>query len=95
MYTVDIVCPCCSEILTVDIATGEIVGHKPEKPAPKMDLDSFMKAQPGRVKELEDQFRKAKEDQERRKRELDEQFFKAKKDPSSIKGDYVSPFDMD
>ncbi len=95
MAGTELKCPHCGEIIVVDVSGIEPVVHKGGKAAAKMDLSSFVKSQANRGKELDEAFRKAKEDQDRRKKDLDEQFFKAKQDPSSIKGDYISPFDLD
>ena len=93
----EIKCPCCNAFLHVDTDTGRVIDHESEQveTTRKMDLASFVKAQPSRAAELEAQFRKSKEDQEKRKKQLDEDFTKAKKDPSSIKGDYINPFSLD
>jgi hypothetical protein len=85
----------CKGTIWVDPSTGKVVDHKDTESQPKVNLSDFVKNQKNRGTELENMFKKAKEDQAKRKEELEQQFRKAKENPDELKGDVQSPFQWD
>jgi hypothetical protein len=71
-------CPCCKAKLVVDAETGGVLQAVPHKEAPPT-LESFMKAEPGRAKDLEDKFAEARRQEDGRLAILEKKFEWAKK----------------
>ena len=94
MNLLKVKCPGCKGLLWIDPSDGRIVDHKPAD-AKKIDLNDFMKSQKTRSSELEEQFKKAKEEKEKRKKQMEKDFLKAKENPDELEGEYQSPFQWD
>lgn len=94
MSLFEIKCPMCKGTIWINPSTGKIVDHK-SADHKKIDLNDFLKTQKDRGSKLEQQFKKAKEDQEKRKQEMEEKFKRTKDHPEEFEGDYQSPFQWD
>lgn len=94
MNLIEIKCPGCKSAIWIDPSDGRIVDHK-SADHKKADLGDFIKSQKNRGSLLEEQFKKAKEEKEKRKQKLEEDFKKAKEHPEDLEGDYQSPFQWD
>jgi hypothetical protein len=94
MSLLEIKCPMCKGSIWLDPATGRIVDHK-ESGRQRASFDDFLKTQGKRGSLLEEQFRKAKEENQKRKEQMEQQFRKAKDRPDELEGDVSSPFDWD
>ena len=94
MSLFEIKCPMCKGTIWINPSTGKIVDHK-SADHKKIDLNDFLKTQKDRGLKLEEQFKKAKEDQEKRKQEMEEKFKRTKDHPEEFEGDYQSPFQWD
>jgi gas vesicle protein len=94
MSMFEIKCPMCKGTLWVNPSTGEVVDHK-SADHHKADLGEFLKTQKDRGSVLEDKFKKAKDEQQKRKQELDSRFKDAAKRAEDFKGDVSSPFDWE
>jgi hypothetical protein len=97
MSLFEIKCPGCKATLWIDPSTGALVDHKAANHQ-KADLGAFIKSQKNRGNELEDKFKKAKEEQLKRKEELEKQFKKAQEHPEEFAGkgdDMQDPFKWD
>ena len=95
MSLLEIKCPNCRCVMWIDPATGVILDHKaPEQK--KMSFDDFVKTQKNRGSDLEDMFKKAKEEQAKRKEQIEKDFQHAKEHPEEFSsGDTESPFKWD
>jgi hypothetical protein len=87
-------CPMCKGTLWINPSTGEVVDHKAADHQ-KADLGLFLKSQKERGSALEDKFKKAKVDQDKRKQDLDKRFQEAKEHPENLEGEVDSPFKWD
>jgi hypothetical protein len=94
MSMFEIKCPICKATIWVDPSSGKVVDHKTTEQQ-KVDFSEFMKTQKNRGTDLENMFKKAKEDQTKRKEKLEEDFKRAKEHPEELKGDVESPFGWD
>jgi hypothetical protein len=90
----EIKCPLCKGTLWVDPSSGKVVDHKATD-APKVDFNDFVKSQKNRGADLENMFKKSRDEQNKRKEKLEEEFKKAKEHPEELKGDIESPFGWD
>ena len=94
MALLEVKCPHCKCSIFIDPASGAIVDHKvPDQK--KADLNDFLKSQKNRVSDMEDKFKKAKEEQVKRKELLEKEFLRAKEHPEEFKGEDDSPFKWD
>jgi hypothetical protein len=94
MSLLEIKCPHCKSSIWIDPSSGAIVEHKvPDQK--KVDLTDFLKSQKNRSTDLEDKFKKAKEEQTKRKEELEKEFLRAKEHPEDFQGEVDSPFKWD
>jgi len=84
----------CKGTLWVNPSTGEVVDHKAADHQ-KADLNQFLKTQKDRGSLLEDKFKKARLEQDRRKQSLNERFKDARKLADASKEDMGSPFQWD
>ncbi|MBN1983674.1 MAG: hypothetical protein JW795_19220 [Chitinivibrionales bacterium] len=91
MSLLEVKCPHCKTSLWIDPATGSIVDFKTPDHK-KLDLNDYIKSQKSRGTELEDIFKKAKEEQQKRKEQMEKDFKKAKENPDELTGDVQSPF---
>jgi len=94
MSLFEIKCPLCKGTLWIDPSTGNIIDHKAADHK-KLDLEGFLKSQKNRGSELEEKFKKAKEEQDKRKEEMEKEFKKSKENVDKYKGDVQSPFQWD
>jgi len=94
MALIDVTCPCCGEVLSVDTAAKTAQKNGPAKSA-KVDLEGFLKGQKNRVDDLEALFKKSSEESRKRQVELEQGFRKAAENPDSVEGEYQSPFQWD
>ncbi len=76
-------CPCCKAKLVVDTETGAVLQATPHKEAPP-SLESFMKADQSRAKELEDKFAEARKQEEGRLAMLEKKFEWARKNKDKL-----------
>jgi hypothetical protein len=76
-------CPCCKAKLVVDPETGGVLQAVPHKEAPP-SLESFMKAEPGRAKDLEEKFAESRRQEEGRLAMLEKKFEWAKKNKDKL-----------
>jgi hypothetical protein len=76
-------CPCCKAKLVVDPETGAVLQATAHKDAPPT-LESFMKAESGRAKDLEDKFAEARRLEEGRRALLEKKFEWAKKNADKL-----------
>jgi hypothetical protein len=90
----EIKCPMCKGTIWVNPSTGEIVDHK-SADHHKADFGEFLKSHKDRGNVLEDKFKKAKDEKDKRKQELENRFKDAKKHADDFKGDVSSPFDWE
>lgn len=91
----EVQCPCCNEMLTIDVKSGKVISHTHNKKNNEMDLGRFIDDEKNRKETLEGLFEQSKKDDKKRKKQLDDEFFKAKQDPDSLKGEYQNPFDWE
>ncbi|MFP4416786.1 MAG: hypothetical protein ACOC41_04940 [Chitinivibrionales bacterium] len=93
MSLFEIKCPMCKGTLWVNPTNGEVVDHQ-SPDHKKADLNEFLHAQKSRGSELEDKFKKAKLEEEKRRQEMEQKFKNAKnlKDDNSR---VENPFDWD
>ena len=95
MSLFEITCPMCKGTIWIDPSTGRLIDHK-SADHKKIDLQDFLKSQKNRGTELENKFKKAKEESEKRKEQMEKDFKHAKEHPEEIKGEeYQSPFQWD
>lgn len=87
-------CPMCKGTIWIDPSSGRLVDHKAADHK-KIDLDDYMKSQKNRGSELEDKFKKAKQEQVKRKEQLEKDFKRAKEHPEEFEGEVTSPFQWD
>ena len=92
---VDVICPCCSTKLVVDVATGEILSE--ERPAVDhtKTFDAALDQVRGGEKRRDDAFHKAFDKTQRLDDLLSKKFEEAKKKAVKDKSKPRNPFDMD
>jgi hypothetical protein len=76
-------CPCCKAKLVVDAASGGVLQAVPFKEAPQ-SLESFLKADQSRAKDLEDKFAESRRIEESRLAMLEKKFEWAKKNKDKL-----------
>lgn len=76
-------CPCCKAKLVVDRETGDVLQSVARKEAPP-SLESFMKAESGRAKDLEDKFAEARRLEDNRLALLEKKFEWAKRNADKL-----------
>ena len=76
-------CPCCDAKLVVDAETSTVLQSTAHKVAPP-SLESFMKAEPGRSKELEEKFAESRRQEDSRLEQLNKKFEWAKKNKDKL-----------
>ena len=91
MSLFEIRCPMCKGTIWIDPSTGKVLDHK-STDHQKADLSAFLKTHKQRGSELDDQFKKSKEQQEKRKQELEQRFKQAKEHPEDLTGEVENPF---
>ncbi|MFN7973449.1 MAG: 2-nitropropane dioxygenase [Acidobacteriota bacterium] len=92
----EIVCPCCKAVLTVDAATGTVIFHAPAKAAvPKADIPDLKGDLERRKAERERAFEKEMSAVKDRSRLLDEKFREALKDAERRKDEPPPRRDID
>lgn len=95
MEKLTVICPCCESTLTIDAATGAILGHEEKKKA----AASFDELKEGlsKQKELRDQlFSQEMSSMKDRERLLEEKFKEAMKRAGTDDGTpYKNPLDLD
>ena len=94
MSLFEIRCPMCKGTLWIDPSSGKVVDHK-SADHQKADLGAFLKEHKQRGSALENQFKKAKAEKDKRKEEMDQKFRDAKKLAEDFEGDVSSPFGWD
>lgn len=94
MAMFEIKCPMCKGTIWIDPSSGDVVDHKPADSG-KMDFGDFMKKREGQGAALEEKFRKAKEEKEKRRKRMEQDFKKAGEHPEELKGEFDSPFKWD
>lgn len=94
MSLIEITCPECKGKLWVDPSTGRVVDHK-SVDHKKINLNDFLKSQTSRGSDLEEKFKKAKEEKNKLKLKMNEDFKKANKHSDNNQGAYESPFQWD
>jgi ElaB/YqjD/DUF883 family membrane-anchored ribosome-binding protein len=94
MSLFEVKCPMCKGTLWVNPSNGEVVDHK-SADHQKADLNEFLKSHKDRGNVLEDKFKKAKSEQDKRRQEIEERFKDARKHADEFKGDIGTPFDLD
>jgi ribosomal protein L17 len=100
---IELVCPCCSAVLTFDVVTGTIVHHAPKTDVPKeKKLDHAMEKLVEESKKLDAKFDSALSSQKKYKDALERAFDRAheqvKKEVEEKGGDVERPpsiFDQD
>ncbi len=85
MPNIEVICPCCDNILVVDTFAKEVVSHRERKK--KESLEEFLKHEKEREKELDSKFAEAKEKEKNKDEYLRKKFEEAKnnkdlKDPA-------------
>ncbi|MDR1812262.1 MAG: hypothetical protein LBQ87_05505 [Candidatus Fibromonas sp.] len=85
MPNIEVICPCCDNILVIDAFAKEVVSHRERKK--KESLEDFLKHEKEREKELDSKFAEAKEKEKTRDEYLRKKFEEAKnnkdlKDPA-------------
>lgn len=76
-------CPCCKAKLVVDAETGAVLQSTAHKQAPPT-LESFMKGDQNRAKDLEDKFAEARRQEDGRLALLEKKFEWAKKNKDKL-----------
>ena len=76
-------CPCCEAKLVVDADTGTVLQSTAHKTAPP-SLESFMKNETGRAKDLEDKFAESRRQEDSRLEQLNKKFEWAKKNKDKL-----------
>ncbi len=76
-------CPCCKAKLVVDSETGGVLQATPHKEAP-LSLESFLKADQTRAKDLEDKFAESRRVEDSRLAMLEKKFEWAKKNKDKL-----------
>ncbi len=94
MALFELKCPMCKGKLWIDPSSGKIIDYKAADQK-KLDLDAFLKSQKTKGTELENKFKKAKEEQAKRKEQMEKDFKRAKEHPEELEGEYQSPFQWD
>ncbi|MDR3001475.1 MAG: hypothetical protein LBU89_09445 [Fibromonadaceae bacterium] len=85
MSNVEMVCPCCDNVLVVDTLAKEIVAHRERKK--KASLEEFLEQEKNKPAELEKKMAEAREKEKNRSEYLRKKFEEAKnnkelKDPA-------------
>jgi hypothetical protein len=76
-------CPCCKAKLVVDSESGGVLQAVPHKEAPPT-LESFMKADQSRAKDLEEKFAESRRQEDSRLDLLNKKFEWAKKNKDKL-----------
>lgn len=76
-------CPCCHAKLVIDRDTGVVLQAMAHKEAPP-SLESFMRSEATRARDLEDKFAEARRLEEGRKAALERKFEWAKKNADKL-----------
>jgi hypothetical protein len=94
--TLRVTCPCCGDVLTVDVATGDVLAEDRPKPKPSKSFEEAMGDVRGGAARRQDLFDQAFDRTRRLDDILDKKFEEARKkaaeDPSKKP---TNPFDMD
>ncbi len=85
MSTIEIICPCCDNILEIDTFAKEVVSHRERKK--KESLEEFLEHEKNKPSELEKKLAEAREKEKNRSEYLKKKFEEAKsnkdlKDPA-------------
>ncbi len=76
-------CPCCNATLVIDRDTGLVLHATAHKEAPPT-LESFMKNEAGRARDLEEKFAEARRIEDGRKAALEKKFEWAKRNADKL-----------
>jgi hypothetical protein len=93
--TIDVLCPCCGNRMTVDAASGDVLAE--DRPAPKPTKsfeDAMTEVQSGSVRR-EEAFSKAADKQRRLQDLLDKKFEEARKKAADDKSPPKNIFDLE
>ncbi len=91
---IDVSCPCCEAMLTVDVKTGEVLWHE-KKEKPKPSLSDMVKGLDQKRQETESLFKKHSETHKERGRLLDEIFKESQKKVDKSPEKPLRDFDLD
>jgi len=85
MSNIEVICPCCDNVLVIDTFAKEVVSHRERKK--KESLEEFLEHEKNRAAELEKKLNEAKERENNRSEYLRKKFEEAKnskdlKDPA-------------
>ncbi len=94
MSLFEVKCPMCKGTIWIDPSTGQVIDHRAVDHQ-KADIKEFIKSQKDRGSELENKFRKAKEEQQKRKEEMEKRFKNARDLDAPEENPLNSPFDWD
>ncbi len=95
MEKINVICPCCEAVLTIDAQTGALLGH--EEKAKSLGSFEDLKSELGKQKELREQlFAQEMSSQKDRERLLEEKFQEALKRADTTKDlPFKNPLDLD
>ncbi len=85
MPNIEVICPCCDNVLAIDTFTKEVVSHRERKK--KESLEEFLEHEKNKPAELEKKLAEAREKEKNRSEYLKKKFEEAKsnkdlKDPA-------------
>jgi hypothetical protein len=93
--TIDVLCPCCGNKMTVDAASGEILAEERPQPKPTKSFEQAMTDVNTGAQKREEAFSKASDRTRNLQDLLDKKFEEARKKAKDEKGKPPSIFDLD
>jgi hypothetical protein len=88
-------CPCCRAELTIDAATGAVIWHHPEPPAPQRSLNDLVKDLDVKRQEVADRFERERRALNDRSRVLEEKVKESLKRVDPNAPPPIRPIDLD
>lgn len=76
MPNIEVICPCCDNILLIDTSTKEVISHREHKK--QVSLQDFLESEKNKPQELEKKLMEAKEKEKNREEYLKQKFEEAK-----------------
>ncbi|MCL2260904.1 MAG: hypothetical protein FWC15_06060 [Fibromonadales bacterium] len=76
MSNIEVICPCCDNVLVIDTFTKEVVSHRERKK--KASLEAFLEGEKNKPAELEKKLAEAREKEKNRAEYLKKKFEEAK-----------------
>ncbi len=93
--TIDVLCPCCGNRMTVDAASGEVLAEERPQPKPVKSFEQAMSDVNSGAQKREEAFSKAADRTRNLQDRLDKKFEEARKKAKDDKTPPPSIFDLD